>query len=372
MDEKTPPSQAPDLASRLGALAHDATESAYEPAHLDALWVDIERRTTRKRPTWALVAAACAACLVTGGLASWAIAQRGATPAEQQVAQQRVAQQPTAATPPVHHEGRMELPDGSLALALDDATQLAWTRDDAGTTVTLDEGAAVFDVAAQPEGQSFRVLAGDAEVEVIGTRFTVTHLDEGVEVDVAYGRVAVHAPDRQTVLLGAGESTVIGDAPVVALGDATPADDPNAQPPTSPEPPVESPEPPAAAKAPSVDSLLDRADAARRRGDHKAAARALQTVLDEHAKDPQAPLAAYTLGRIQLSDLDQPKRAAKSFGRARALAPKGTMAQDALAKEIESWAAAGNDAKAQTAADLYLERYPDGRWTKLAQRYAAH
>lgn len=384
MDEPTPVSPASQLAARLGGLAREASEAAYQPPQLDALWVEIEHKTTRRRPSWALAAAACAACLVTGGLISWAVSQGDSdsqSDGESAVASndmhndvhndaQPIAQPPTPREPTVH-EGRIELPDGSLALALDDATDLSWTRDAGGTTVTLAAGTAVFDVAAQPEGQSFRVRAADAEIEVIGTRFTVAHVEDGVDVAVAFGRVAVHAPHQQTVLLGAGESAHIDEVdrvglePVAALGQAEARPDPRADvaPMDLPAPRHEEP--------PSVDALLDRADAARKKGEHAAAAAALQTVLDEHPRDSQAALAAYTLGRIQLSDLDRPRQAAKAFAKARALAPKGTMAEDALAKEIESWAAAGRETKAEAAAGLYLERYPKGRWKKLAQRYAA-
>jgi transmembrane sensor len=87
----------------------------------------------------------------------------------------------------------------------------------------------------------------------------------------------------------------------------------------------------------------------------------LRKIVQEHRSDPRAPLAAFTLGRLLLMELGQPRQAAAAFGDARALAPAGPFAEDALAREVEAWAKAGDSAKARARADDYLRSYPTGR-----------
>ena len=93
--------------------------------------------------------------------------------------------------------------------------------------VRLISGEAHFDVA--PDGdRPFSVLAGDGVVRAVGTAFTVHLRDEGVEVTVAEGRVALLAQAEPAVLngssdvsiseplaeIGAGDNAVFGDAKI--------------------------------------------------------------------------------------------------------------------------------------------------------------
>lgn len=99
------------------------------------------------------------------------------------------------------------LPDGSV-VQLDTATQLrvAFYRD--RREVQLVRGQAVFAVAADA-ARPFHVDAGATRVSVVGTRFQVRHVDDGVGVEVEYGRVRVRrrAPEADdAVLLTAGQS----------------------------------------------------------------------------------------------------------------------------------------------------------------------
>jgi len=73
--------------------------------------------------------------------------------------------------------------------------------------VRLEHG--TIDVAVAPlhPGERFRVIVGDAEVEVRGTAFTVNTADDRlVSVDVHHGRVEVRPRQRPTTMLGAGEA----------------------------------------------------------------------------------------------------------------------------------------------------------------------
>jgi transmembrane sensor len=54
---------------------------------------------------------------------------------------------------------------------------------------------------------------------------------------------------------------------------------------------------------------------------------------------------------------------------ARQLAPAGSMAQDALAREVESLSKAGNAHQAFVRAREYIERYPGGRRLRAVQLY---
>ncbi len=111
----------------------------------------------------------------------------------------------------------------------------------------------------------------------------------------------------------------------------------------------------------SAATLLAAADAARLDGRPADGAALLRRLLREHRNDPRAPLAAFTLGRVLLKELDRPRQAAAAFAEARALAPRGPFAEDALAREVEAWSAAGETGEAAARAQGYLRRYPNGR-----------
>jgi hypothetical protein len=117
------------------------------------------------------------------------------------------------------------------------------------------------------------------------------------------------------------------------------------------------------------EALMDAADAARSSGRPAAAATCLRQVLRDHSDSPLAPLAAFTLGRVLLERLDQPLSAADAFALARALAPEGSLAQDALAREVEAWSKAGRPQEAYKRACLYVVSYPKGRRLHAVQVY---
>jgi transmembrane sensor len=107
--------------------------------------------------------------------------------------------------------------------------------------------------------------------------------------------------------------------------------------------------------------LLLLADVARLSHHAADAVAPLSRLLREHAGDPRAPLAAFTLGRVLLDDLGRPREAAESFVRTQQLDPSGPLSQDALAREVEAWSRAGEAASAHARALHYLQKYPSGR-----------
>jgi transmembrane sensor len=106
--------------------------------------------------------------------------------------------------------------------------------------------------------------------------------------------------------------------------------------------------------------LMLAADVARLSRHPGEATRFLSRVTDKFPRDKQAPLAAFTLGRVLLEDLGQPGRAADAFRRAQALAPRGPLASDALAREAVAAQRAGLADGARQLAERYLVDYPEG------------
>lgn len=101
----------------------------------------------------------------------------------------------------------VKLKDGST-VQLAPATAIAFTAGAKDRTLNLLRGEAWFDVV-HDEAHPFKVMAGRSTVTVLGTAFTVRRMDEGTEVAVQRGRVAVTTPDGappgRTILL-AGQS----------------------------------------------------------------------------------------------------------------------------------------------------------------------
>jgi transmembrane sensor len=109
------------------------------------------------------------------------------------------------------------------------------------------------------------------------------------------------------------------------------------------------------------DDLMLAADVARQAGRPARAVPFLERVVKEHPTEVAAQLAGFSLGKVYLDNLDEPGLAARSFAAVRAMAPGGGLAQDALAREVEAWARAGETARARDGALEYQRLYPHGR-----------
>ncbi|HEX2659761.1 MAG TPA: hypothetical protein VHU40_15860 [Polyangia bacterium] len=119
----------------------------------------------------------------------------------------------------------------------------------------------------------------------------------------------------------------------------------------------------------SAEGLIHAADEARRAGKAADAVPLLQRLLREHPADVRAPLAAFTLGRVLLAQLRRPGEAADAFALARRLAPHGALAGDALAREVEASARAGDAARAARLAADYVAAYPHGQRREAVRRW---
>jgi transmembrane sensor len=116
-------------------------------------------------------------------------------------------------------------------------------------------------------------------------------------------------------------------------------------------------------------ALMDAADLARLADRPEAAVGYLRRVLRGHAQSPAAQFAGFMLGRVLLERLGQPSEAAEAFALARSTAPHGSLAQDALAREVEAWSKAGHSNEAYARAQLYIQLYPSGRRLRAVRLY---
>jgi transmembrane sensor len=262
--------------------------------------------------------------------------------------------------------------------------------------VVLSEGRATFDV--HPGGpRRWSIECGLATVEVVGTRFTIDRGEGSVVVSVDHGIVLVRGervPERAQ-RLGAGQSLRLDRAlPPLAPAAAKPAE--RAIPATATATAmarrangvpwrdlVRSHEYRRAygtlgrggiersVRSATPQELLWLADIARLSGHPGDAVLPLRRLIDENPRDSSAPIALFTLGRIQLDSLGDSLGAADSFARAIAAGVPRSLGEDAAARLVEAYARAGDVAAAHAAAERYLGTYPDGRSAADVRRWAA-
>jgi transmembrane sensor len=303
------------------------------------------------------------------------------------------------AAPTVARESRtLHFDDGATTVTLAPGSRVE-TAETTATRIVLrvTHGRASFDVAHR-EGRTFRVEAGAAAVQVLGTAFAVERAGEGARVSVESGRVRVFFGDRYADL-GAGEEGIFPSAIASAAvnGDVAPtaerATDRSSEPSAGVIPPspvrheIASPtwrsfaahgnydeaysalaDAGFASVRDEVADLFTASDVARLSGHPSDAVAPLGRVLAHHGDDARAPLAAFTLGRVLLDDMGQAREAAAAFARIRGMSNAGALAEDALAREVEAWSRAGEIEQAHEAATVYLSRYPEGRAARRGRR----
>jgi transmembrane sensor len=406
---------AQDLDLARQELTPDWTPERSARLYAGALQVG-RRRTVRRIGQLSLTAVAAAALLAlglrTGGpLAQGSAAGRNgasmlATRGDQTVGTR--ADQTSDKDRSVH---TLRLADGSRAELVGEHSELEVTHNTADRIgLRLVAGRAHFEVVHDPM-RSFVVEAHPYRVEVIGTIFDVERSESEVGVSVRRGKVRVYGPRGAEDLVAGQIKRFALNEPTEATAAAAPtappvADEAQGSDDEAGDEPSEDQKErvPAHARPRSVKraatgaswrslsqsgqyeaafeslrkssaveddpaALMDAADAARLSGHAQDAVQYLARVVSDHRRSPVAPLAAFTLGRVYLDKLGQPERAAESFGLARALAPNGSMAQDALAREVEALSKGGNAQKAYVRAREYLGLYPNGRRLRAVQLY---
>jgi transmembrane sensor len=396
----------------MGKLAEDV---ALASAELSPVW-DGERSARllsgirgkqRRRVRNQRIASVLAVAVVIGATAftmrdreSAVVASKPPTAQDGALADAPVADaQPVSGT--IREGHTIRLLDGSSAQLAGAQSELAIVRNDRERVgLKLLQGRAHFDVVPNSK-RSFEVEAAPYRVVVLGTIFDVERSAEHVSVTVERGRVRVYGPQGAEDLL-AGTSKRFE---MVAAGAEVAPVEPAVLEPIA----IEAEEPVTATResrrrtgnrpaghassswrsltqsgdydaafeslkmAPVVQNdpaeLMLAADAARLSGHPAEAVSYLRRVVEGHRKSPVAPLAAFTLGREYLDRLGQPHKAAEAFEIARKLDPAGSMAQDALAREVEALSKGGNAEKAYERARQYMQAYPNGRRLRAVQLY---
>ncbi len=261
-------------------------------------------------------------------------------------------------------------------------------------------GGARFEVRVD-HAHPFTVASGEVEVSVVGTQFLVERIEAQVHVAVEKGVVRVRWPTGERVLSD-GESGLFPPAPAQDTLDAESRSSPSevrAEAPAASAPAMVDPPKPLLraprAQAPTwqelahggqfdaawvklkqprvaprdlPEELLLAADVARLTHHPEEAVAPLSLCVSSHPTDPRAPLAAFTLGRVLLDELGRPRQAAEAFTTALRLAPDGPLAEDALARAVESWSRAGEPGLAKRAATEYLRQFPHGQREAAVRR----
>jgi TolA-binding protein len=213
--------------------------------------------------------------------------------------------------------------------------------------VRLQSGTLTLAVKPLATGERFRVVVGEDEVEVRGTRFLV-HAENHrlIRVEVFEGLVDVRRKAREPIALQAGKAWLDPATP-----PAPPATDPPAPRP-SPRPAprkvrvttdVEPPAPPVAAMTEEV--LIEEDPAGELEPDP----------ITFRASTP-AEL-AFERG-VQTLDKERYKEAVDAFREALVAEPNGALAEDALFWQAVSLAKAGEDARARPLFTEFVRRFP--------------
>jgi transmembrane sensor len=359
-------------------------EASEPEARVQRIWRGVAaRRAAARMPRGghrAFVLAACAVGLLLVGLVVF-VRGRG----------ERVwSATVPAAIPSTIEPGReIELGDGGHVRVEAGARLDVLDQSARSVSFALRQGLVHFDI--RPGGsRQWRIECGAVSVEVVGTRFLVERNGPRVRVEVERGRVLVRGEgvtDHVQALDAGGRLVVTGSPPAEA--DVVPLESlPLADAGTSAVAPWRtaardrdwkrawealgaSGVAQEAARSDDVAELLALADIARLSGHPSEAVAPLDLVVQRHAGDPRAALAAFTLGRLLLDSLGQPARAASALELAVALRLPAALAEDAHARLVEAYARAGDTARARTWADTYRSRYPDGRRAADVDRWSA-
>jgi hypothetical protein len=151
----------------------------------------------RPRPSTALAFAAAAALAIGAGAIGWTL--RGGRPAPAELA---------AAPVEVRADDqRTTLDLGDARIQSDPSTRFTVTRPAGGVLIAMARGKVALEVGKRGERPPLVVRAGDTEVVVVGTRFSVDYGDGSGEVDVRVTEGAVRVVrHQQETRIAAGQA----------------------------------------------------------------------------------------------------------------------------------------------------------------------
>ncbi len=281
-------------------------------------------------------------------------------------------------------EARLETASDALAVTLVDGSKVTLAsrtelqvrgNQPSSVALSLSRGEVVCDVTHR-DNRKFTVVAGDVEVRVVGTKFSVKTTpgdNPRVEVSVLRGVVEVMSKRRAGIVarVAAGQSWIQNPEPSVVEPGVAGVSQPSPTPDVAgTEAPGSSAKPDGKAAAvpsssamvanPTARALFEKAGESRRAGDASAAAQAYEELLRLHPSDARASLSAFELGRLRMDRLGDSAGAISALERAVALNIGPSFREDALARLVSVYASQGNFAACGRARDRYLSSYPAG------------
>jgi hypothetical protein len=250
---------------------------------------------------------------------------------------------PERATPSVHRvtadASAVTVPWGDAEITLEPGGAIVATGDASrGVVVVIERGAAQFAVAPRAGRPRYAVVAGDVEVEVVGTQFRVERQGDTARVDVREGVVTVRrGGEEHRVEAGAQWPVVEARAPEPAPAPVpAPEIEPEVEvdpvPAPKPSPPRRAQQPPPAPPTPPAGpSTADRyAEAARLEARDADAAATIYTELAAR-DDSWGATALYALAELEThrGHIAAAKRHLKAYLKR---FPRGVNAGDARAR----------------------------------------
>ena len=377
------------LRERLQALA--AAEQDALPERARARVVDAVRRDTRQRRVRKIGAGVCAAIAAAAGVALWLAP---ATPAPD-------AATPTAHAPTVKADEcalvqaargvRFEASrGGGRSLVVAGHLRVVATSGASATRMLVEPCTVAIDLQAgrgavqarDLKGGELRVRTTHGDVVVRGTTFSVNASEDALAVELVEGSVQVERARRAALTLAAGEALVargqtVTRTPLTAQARATllaqlAADAPtpaaSAEQVAAPQEPAAPEQPEAAPNAqapPPAESLLARADGARRDGRVADARRLYRKAGGQ--RGPAAEAAWLRLARMEMErGRERAARAAlDAHGRRFA---SGVLAAEASWIHVQLVQHKGEDAATRAAAKALIRAHPKSPQARAARR----
>lgn len=283
---------------------------------------------------------------------------------------------------------------GQITLAPESTVEVERTSSGV-LTLRLVRGEASVDTAELAVAPEFAIVAGEARLSTAaGSVVRVRRNQDDMDVDVTDGSVRITSPAGSQEL-GHGEPAI--SVPIRRDVTAAPTNvtrprllpTPRLQPTDTMSPVTVDEVPPvsdwrtrvkageltealgmlrsqpggirgAITSARSATELMAISDVARLKGgDPSAAVDALTRVVQDFPSDPNAQVAAWTLGKMY-EKMGQPVLAQTYFEKYRSLSPDGVLAEDALCKQIRAEHRASHKDEAVRMGKEYLNKYPNG------------
>ena len=296
-------------------------------------------------------------------------------------------------------EGRIEDPvtfDDGSTLTFDDGAYVE-VLENTGQALTALLGVGRTRIYVEPGGpRRWTLECGLAQVEVVGTELVVERLADQVRVEVTKGVVLVRSEHLAEGVrrVSAAESVTIRRPPPgersAGADEGRSEDEPVGRPARErhvlPIPEGQSvgdssdgvahiPVHPAASHArvgsgseleeessaqspPTLRQRLAQADSARAAGQPRVAERALMEGLAENPHDATRSLAWFTLGRLRLGPLNDPRGAATAFARARDGGLAMALREESIVRQVEAHLRVGARSNALALAQTHETQFP--------------